>query len=616
MAEQLEDKIQIEGDYSVANLNSLYLKAKSRGQKKDKIFKVITSVDAGEQWSIYNKKIRKSQSLPISNYLSTSRDTRQGALSVTGFTGDFEAKSMQMEVFAPKLTDALTSLWRQTNFDEAIDSALESMLTYGTGITMVSRNDMPINSGNSYVTLEGIKLINIDPMQLYPDPAAKNEDEATYYFIKDTATINHLRSIPLFKDAIDLNYDKICTNISRDAGLAHLHSDFDSNQANETDADYIIYIGKVIMSDGSERWDMIYMFGGVIIHKVEGLLPNKCPLVFVRERRDKKSFWGQSSFKHNLALQLAVNELDSAFITHAKAQQDPIAILDATSGINMADFVANRDKPGRTFLAARNTKDAVHYQELPNLPNNVTEASMLLVNRIRETMGTDDIYAGAGSGSLQTSGGISQVLQRAGLKDVKVIKHFQHYLRRLYELIIENLKLHPGVIRYASQDHAEGDMQYNEIDMELIDWKSIALVVDIFNHTGSAKERNSQTIEMLFQNSVQYSAAQPITEPAIMTADEYLEGIKNPNLHKLIAQIQERRKREREMDMSAIVAQIIQLYLTIVSEGITPQEAIIMVSQEYSTDPGILKGFSVAELAKQQSQAAETNGMQGQNEQA
>lgn len=99
-----------------------------------------------------------------------------------------------------------------------------------------------------------------------------------------------------------------------------------------------------------------------------------------------------------------------------------------------------------------------------------------------------------------------------------------------------------------------------------------------------------------------------------MTADEYLQGIKEPNLHKLIDQIQERRKRERELDMAQQVAHVIQTYLQLVSNGVTPQEAIIMVSQEFAGDPGILKGFKVADLMKQQAAAQSSDGgMQGSN---
>lgn len=98
-----------------------------------------------------------------------------------------------------------------------------------------------------------------------------------------------------------------------------------------------------------------------------------------------------------------------------------------------------------------------------------------------------------------------------------------------------------------------------------------------------------------------------------MTADEYLQGIKEPNLHKLIAQIQERRKRERELDMSQVVAHVIQVYLQLVSGGTTPQEAIVMVSQEFAGDPGILKGFKMAELQQQQAAAQSGGGMQGTN---
>ncbi len=111
----------------------------------------------------------------------------------------------------------------------------------------------------------------------------------------------------------------------------------------------------------------------------------------------------------------------------------------------------------------------------------------------------------------------------------------------------------------------------------------------------------------MFQQSVQYAAAQPITEPQIMTADEYLQGLRDPNLNTLIDQMIARRKKEREIDLVEKVTEMIQIYLQLISDGVTPQEAIIMTAQEYSSDPGILKAFTIADLAKQQAQSQQGN---------
>lgn len=105
---------------------------------------------------------------------------------------------------------------------------------------------------------------------------------------------------------------------------------------------------------------------------------------------------------------------------------------------------------------------------MPDLPSDATQASEIYINRVKDMMGTDAMYSGQGAGSLQTSGGISQVLQRAGLRDVKVVKNFQTYLRDLYLLICDHIRMRQGVIRYSSQDHAEGDIQYRTIDLRLI----------------------------------------------------------------------------------------------------------------------------------------------------
>lgn len=127
------------------------------------------------------------------------------------------------------------------------------------------------------------------------------------------------------------------------------------------------------------------------------------------------------------------------------------------------------------------------------------------------------------------------------------------------------------------------------------------MVVDTSNHTGAAKEQNRIIIENLYQQAVQYAAAQVITEPVMMTTEEYLEGMQNLNLNNLVSKMRVRIRKERELDMAGEVAKIISLYLKLVEDGVTPQEALMLTSEEFATDAGLLKGLKMADLAKQMS---------------
>ncbi len=103
MNNTLEDKMLEQPTYTEGRINELWLKAKQAGDRKDRLFKIISAVDNGEQWSIYKGKLRKSQALPVSNLLSTIRDTRQGSMSVKGFVGDFMSTSEAMDPYVPAL---------------------------------------------------------------------------------------------------------------------------------------------------------------------------------------------------------------------------------------------------------------------------------------------------------------------------------------------------------------------------------------------------------------------------------------------------------------------------------------------------------------------------------
>lgn len=614
-----EEEVVNTHSYDEESLDQLWKKTSSAHKKKDKVFKVINAVDNGEQWSISNKKIRKGQKLASSNVLSAIRDTRLGALNIEGFIGEFISETEEMDPIVPAINDYFGYFWRKGNYDKQVLSAIEAGLTFGTGATLVTaRHQTPVHGGKEWTIVDNLVLTNIDPMNIYPDPAAKSEEDATFFFIKDVATINHLRIYPQFKDKIKENYSQISQFVENsNVGTESFYSDLQTNDTDSKEADYLIYIGKTILSDGQPRWDMVYMFGGIILHKIEGITPNKNPLVFFREKRDKKSFWGQSSFKQNLPLQLAVNELDSVMLTNAAKQGDPIAFIKATSGLNVADFLKNKDQPGRGFVySGGSPTDVVSYLQQPDLPRDISTLPSEFIARMKDVTGVDDMYSGAGTGSLQTSGGISQVLQRSGLRDVKIIKHIEDYLRDLYLLILEHVKISKTTARYAKKIHSDEETSYNILPLDQVQWDHISLVIKASNHTGGAQENNKLVIDTLFQQSVQYAAAQPLSEPLIMTADEYLAGIKDKNLHKLIDKITERRKHERELDMAQKVSEIIQIYLQLVSQGENPQEAIVMVSQEYASDAGILKGFTLADLAKQQQSSNGAGGQQGQNKEA
>ncbi len=125
------------------------------------------------------------------------------------------------------------------------------MLTYGTGITLVSATEeTPRIVGTEALLTNNIVFTAIDPSALYVEPGAKNEREANYYFIKDTATFSYLYSIPMFKKGLDKNRKKISDYIrSTDSGVEKLNSDFTAN-VDTKNSDFITYIGRVKTEDG------------------------------------------------------------------------------------------------------------------------------------------------------------------------------------------------------------------------------------------------------------------------------------------------------------------------------------------------------------------------------
>lgn len=167
---------------------------------------------------------------------------------------------------------------------------------------------------------------------------------------------------------------------------------------------------------------------------------------------------------------LNINELDSIILSHSKKQQDPPMFVKTSSGINIADLAKNKDQPGRVFPYSSGTvADSIQYLTLPNLAADVTQVPDRLLARISTNTGDSGAYTGADTGSVQTAGGISQIISRATLKDVRTIELFEKFLRDIYQILLEYAKTQPTISQFTYKDEAEGEMAYGQYDPRMVD---------------------------------------------------------------------------------------------------------------------------------------------------
>lgn len=242
-------------------------------------------------------------------------------------------------------------------------------------------------------------------------------------------------------------------------------SDLKFDQLDKTVGDYITYIGKRI-DKGVERWDVVYSFADVLISIQEDIQPSRCPLVFFREMKDNNAFYGQSKFKQGLPLQLSLNEIDSAILTHASKQSSPITYIPESSGINLQQFLRTRDTGNVAFKVPSKESVPVHVS-LPDLPNDIISIPAMLIERVKESFGVSGIYDGTDSGSLQTSGGVNTLLGRSMLKDNNLILNLEVFLRKLYLLFLEHLKLKKVPIPFSYKADAQLEAKYSAIDFSI-----------------------------------------------------------------------------------------------------------------------------------------------------
>ena len=154
-----------------------------------------------------------------------------------------------------------------------------------------------------------------------------------------------------------------------------------------------------------------------------------------------------------------------------------------------------------TFVAGPADK-AVHYHQFPTPSANLPSLKLGLQQGIQLISGIDQRYTGRDTGSVITTGGIEDMLNRVTVIDMPKIMTYEAYTLRLTKLILANFLEFSPNRKYFYKDMKTNKWKTQEVKFRDIDSKTLFnYAINISSELPKNKARIAQMANMMMEKS-------------------------------------------------------------------------------------------------------------------
>lgn len=518
-------------EYTVSDIVSEFEDAMAYKVEQEKIFKILDAADHSDIWKVYNRKIPHFVQTPVNNPITIIKEATKASIMPTAYAGDFRPLTIEARQIADTANRYFQMKWNASNMDEINGEAADYAYLHGTSGVLFGWNDNIIDFSDVTAQLNTglrsqIQAKAYHPTNIFPDPGAVTVEEMRYIFFAERKSKDFLRSIPRFQRAL-ANIENV------NDSYGNLDPNYILDKAKQSGKDIVTFLTcykRVLrlktnpvtgMVSLTPSVDIIYLAGRDILDVSKDIQPARIPFVPLYDEKVPNNFWGISKCYKVLSLVLTLNQLDSTEATAYFKNQNPAEFINALSGMNVAEYQRKKDNPDAAFTVNCDPKLVQTFATRPDLPKNLDTFRQYLITMIQEISGVDSAYLGRSYGSIQTTGGVTQAIDRATMRDNTRIKAIDKFIRKELELMVQFYIAHGKVENFYAQDVdlrrqiAGTEMQFDP--MLLVGRQDIEIVV-----SNSAPRSNASYEEAalkLFELQMKYNPAEK-GYPDLITPEE------------------------------------------------------------------------------------------------
>ena len=557
----------------VCKLREQFDLCKSRYAKEHRRMQVLDLTDRGGLWEALGAKFPKYQILPDTNHTAYLKNNLVASIYTVSKCAELLPTSDKDKDIVTNINIALEQEWSLTNISKMQKQAGNNAALHNIGITQIGWNENIIQSGDT-IQKGQVRAKNISPLKFMRDPFAIDLQNSGYCMTYD----KYHKSIFLGNKNYRDRFKKYLESKRNSGAILAIPESVDAKASATTDDYYtlVVFWEKVEDKNGDIVIDEIHTINGEFILYIRpAIKPNKFPFALLYCNDPGDSLIGISEPARGFANSVAYNIMDSISLTSAYKNQRPPKYVSSDSGLNINSFAQHANDADYTFVVNGDASKAVHYHEFPQVDPHIGEITARLDANIKMVSGVDERYTGRDTGSILTTGGIENQINRVTIIDTPKIDNFEDYTKQLTELVLANLVEYGGKRKYIVKNEEQaGAYKTVEVDFPKVDIDALYnYQINISSELPRNKARIAEMANQLMEKQMQYQQQGESVD--LITTEEWLMMQDLPMKEYML----ERMGIQRMNNEIENVSQTLFQFAELTKKGMSPQDAMMAVAK-------------------------------------
>lgn len=574
-------------EYTAGQIAADFDEAVAMKGEQARIFKILDAADHSDIWKTYNRKLPAFVQTPVNNPITVIKEATKASIMPTSYQGDFRPLTIAARDLADTANKYFQMKWNAANVDEINSEAADYAYLHGTSGVLFGWDANIVDADDvsgQMVLRSQLQAKAFHPSNIFPDPYAAKVGEMRYLFFAERKSKEFLKTIPRFQKALSL------LDAANDS-VGNTDPKYILDKAKQNGKDVVTFLTcykKVLrtaidpvsnMPVMKPCVDIVYLAGRTILDVEPNIKPAVIPFVPLYDEKVPNNFWGISKCYKVLSMVLTLNQLDSTEATAYFKHQNPAEFINALAGINVAEYQRKRDNPDSAFTVNCDPRIVQSFAERPELPKTIDAFRQYLVSEIQQVSGVDAAYTGRSYGSVQTTGGVTQMIDRATMRDNTRIKAIDKFIREEIQMITQFYIANGGAEKFFPQVE-DARRQEQAVEMQF-DPAQLVGRHDIEINVSNSAPRSNQSFEeaamKLFELQMKY---QPAANgyPDLITPDELINWLNIPKSQKNV--LRERMKAQMENMKIEEYTAVLTAVGTLTQGGMDPMMALQEVAAQ------------------------------------
>jgi len=562
-----------------------YIQCKARYVRAHRKVQLLDQIYQGELWRAIGAQFPSYQILPDTNDVAYVTNHMVASIYSVSKSADILPTSEEDVQIVMELNISMEHEWNVSQVPQAQRDAGHNAALFNLGITQFGWDEGL--TSNLIMSHGGVKVRDVHPLKFMRDPFAPNFEEAAYCYTTDRFHKTYFLSSPIYREA----FEDMLADPNNKFGtvMPNQWTPTDTIRplqfpGGSQDEYYTLVIAwyKVNTPKGVVVDEYHTIGGSYLLYAKHNIQPSMFPFALLYCNNPMGDLIGNSEPARIVSNSMVCNIMDSENLTNAYRKMHPPKFVSAQSQLNINSFAKHANDPDYTFVVNGEANKALHYAEFPLIDQQGLNIQARLREDIQRISAVDGKYTGRNTGSITTTGGMQEMIDRMTLVDVPRIDRFETYAKKATEIVLKNL-IYFAPKRQYLKNKQNANLKSSSWVTQKVDFPALharakdtvfSYQIHISSDLPKNRQRNADLANMLMEQQMQYQ--QQGTNVELITPEEWLRYQDLPNKEIML----ERMGLQRQQSALEDTSQVLFQYAELTGKGMSPEDAMLAVAND------------------------------------